>query len=430
MVRLVSYSRWLRFCQACFRPAFRRVVTVPPAGRVLFGYVEQVASLPDYPTSFPPTSHGHDWGDLTSGVPTEYNPSAHTHEWTDLPQDGEANLHVEQIELGKNGVTGGTLIVNAVIGINKVYVQNDNNSDASLSYPAPLGGVGTFCCSLNTDGTPDVLQYGTGGHYTSISADSIVIGVLEQSRWRTALGAGTAGKAVFVAETQGDAQDAVGATAVGKQLITAANAAAAATAAGVGTTDTVTHKKLALTGGSIAASTPNTITQTWTGTGTYEASVTDITDSGPANAASTLADWKVNGVSKCKIKKDGTITIPYISNANAISFASGQNGFHLSSEGQGLLIKRGDWNPVASFYQTVASISGYLSVGGSIRPGIYTVATTPSTAATGMVTGAIILITDAEAPAIGSAVASGAGTDHLVACQYNGSAWIVTAILT
>jgi hypothetical protein len=76
-------------------------------------------------------------------------------------------------------------------------------------------------------------------------------------------------------------------------------------------------------------------------------------------------------------------------------------------------------------------VNGTLTVSsGSIQPATYTVATTPATAAAGMVTGGIILVSDAEAPTIGAAVASGAGTDHLVTCQYNGTNWIVTAILT
>jgi len=84
-----------------------------------------------------------------------------------------------------------------------------------------------------------------------------------------------------------------------------------------------------------------------------------------------------------------------------------------------------EWHTSAGSAVVSISASGNLNASGTIKPGAFTVATTP----TG-VTGAQILVTDAEAPAIGSAVASGAGTDHLVACRYNGSAWIVTEILT
>lgn len=95
--------------------------------------------------------------------------------------DGTAFLNLSGVELR-------TQNINAPPGSsNVVVIQNDNNSDASLSYPAPTGGIGTLCCSLNTDGTTDRLQFGSGGHYSSFSADSIVIGVLEKSRWRTAI---------------------------------------------------------------------------------------------------------------------------------------------------------------------------------------------------------------------------------------------------
>ena len=64
-----------------------------------------------------------------------------------------------------------------------------------------------------------------------------------------------------------------------------------------------------------------------------------------------------------------------------------------------------------------------LTASGTIKPGAFTVGTTP----TG-VTGAQILITDALTPAIGSTAVTG-GT-KLVQCTYNGTAWQVTAILT
>lgn len=49
------------------------------------------------------------------------------------------------------------------------------------------------------------------------------------------------------------------------------------------------------------------ISQTWGGTGTYTGIKYNVTDSGPANAASLLMDLQVGNATKLKIKKDGTI---------------------------------------------------------------------------------------------------------------------------
>lgn len=92
-------------------------------------------------------------------------------------------------------------------------------------------------------------------------------------------------------------------------LATFVSPSVSATALGLGTTNAVTHQRLTITGGSIAVSAPNTITQTWTTTGTYEALAVNVTDSGTANAASTLLDLKVGGVSTFRARKDGTLIV-------------------------------------------------------------------------------------------------------------------------
>jgi hypothetical protein len=146
----------------------------------------------------------------------------------------------------------------------------------------------------------------------------------------TLAGSLTAGALTTDATTQTNLQNAIGATTTGKAALTAANAAALATEAGVGTTDAVTHKTLTLTGGSIAASSPNTITQTWAGGGTYEALTVNITDSGPSAAASTLLDLKVGGSSKFKVDKNGYATLNRITLPDLGAIQSGIGNSNLA----------------------------------------------------------------------------------------------------
>ena len=76
--------------------------------------------------------------------------------------------------------------------------------------------------------------------------------------------------------------------------------------------------------GSIAASDPLTVTQTWTNAAvTYTGLQVNVTDSGPSNAASLLMDLRVGGVSRASVRKDGRIfaTNPGY-NQPAFSFAS------------------------------------------------------------------------------------------------------------
>ena len=61
------------------------------------------------------------------------------------------------------------------------------------------------------------------------------------------------------------------------------------------------------------------ISQTWGGTGTYTGIKYNVTDSGPANAASLLMDLQVGGSSKLSVLKNGTIS-------SAIGFRSAFDG--------------------------------------------------------------------------------------------------------
>lgn len=66
---------------------------------------------------------------------------------------------------------------------------------------------------------------------------------------------------------------------------------------------------IALTSGTITTSQPLSLTQTWSTTATYKAIDVNVTDSGPANAASLLMDLRVGGVSKFGVDKSGITRI-------------------------------------------------------------------------------------------------------------------------
>jgi hypothetical protein len=84
--------------------------------------------------------------------------------------------------------------------------------------------------------------------------------------------------------------------------------------AGYASAGSGTGASFPLTGscGTVAVSTTClTLSETWATTGTYVAPlVINVTDSGPANAASLLQDWQVGGVSKLVILKSGAIQNP------------------------------------------------------------------------------------------------------------------------
>ena len=74
--------------------------------------------------------------------------------------------------------------------------------------------------------------------------------------------------------------------------------------------------------GSIAASDPLTLTQTWTNAAvTYTGLQVNVTDSGPSNAASLLMDLRVGGVSRFRVRKDGIVVV-----GNNASFSGDPSG--------------------------------------------------------------------------------------------------------
>ncbi len=77
---------------------------------------------------------------------------------------------------------------------------------------------------------------------------------------------------------------------------------------GVGFTYNATTPGISITGGSVAASAPVLqATQTWSTTGTYVLDTINVTNSGPANAASTLINRSVGGVSQFSVTRAGNV---------------------------------------------------------------------------------------------------------------------------
>lgn len=71
---------------------------------------------------------------------------------------------------------------------------------------------------------------------------------------------------------------------------------------------TISSSGIAFESNTITTSQPLSLTQTWSTTNTYKAIDVNITDSGPANAASTLMDLRVGGTSLIKATKAGEIS--------------------------------------------------------------------------------------------------------------------------
>jgi len=94
----------------------------------------------------------------------------------------------------------------------------------------------------------------------------------------------------------------------------------------------------ALTGAqSIAGGTLNgtvlDISQTWGGTGAYTGILYNVTDSGPANAASNLIDLRVGGISKIRTQKDGSLIAAGVATFTG-GFATGANILLTANAGQ------------------------------------------------------------------------------------------------
>lgn len=71
-----------------------------------------------------------------------------------------------------------------------------------------------------------------------------------------------------------------------------------------------------LAGGTLNGTLLN-MSQTWGSTGTYTGLKYNVTDSGPANAASLLVDLQVGGTSKFSVNKSGVVTVPQGGTASA-----------------------------------------------------------------------------------------------------------------
>jgi len=321
------------------------------------------------------------------------------------------------------GVTASTINIQASSEDFLTFINNQGSQSADRAqFTADADGIVALTGSAT--GVPDKLAGGTISGVTTVDngATWSYFSSTQSDAHLTALGGGTAGIAVLKATT----------------------AAAAATAAGVGATDDVAFLSSSITA-TTASTTPTTgalkvaggagIAGNINAGGTVTVGGTnklfaqgDYGGTGEIPQGALIGNYSGGGFgffpSIASVTAGARIVFGYwaggIGGRSAVEVANTASG-----NGTLLLMKSGGKIGVGN-----SSPGATLDVTGTIRPGIYTVATTPATAANGMVTGASILVTDAEAPVIGSAVASGAGTDHLVECMYNGTNWIVTAILT
>lgn len=161
------------------------------------------------------------------------------------------------------------------------------------------------------------------------------------------------------------------------------------------------------------------ISQTWGSTGTYTGIKYNVTDSGPANAASLLLDLQVGGSSKFSINKAGTVTF---SNGAILSNASGLD-LATNAVARSGAIQFGPSSDTILSRQTGGVLKvAHATIAGAILYDPKTIANLTASPATGMVSA----VTDANAPAIGSTVASGGSAKALV--WYNGANWTVIGV--
>lgn len=110
--------------------------------------------------------------------------------------------------------------------------------------------------------------------------------------------------------------------------------------------------------GSIAASAPLTITQTWSTTATYKAIFANITDSGPSNAASLLLDLQVGGTSVFRVAKSGTLVIPNTTlSSNTLSLAG--DSFLVRDAADTLALRNSTTAQTLRVYNTFTDSSNY-----------------------------------------------------------------------
>lgn len=113
-------------------------------------------------------------------------------------------------------------------------------------------------------------------------------------------------------------------------------AGTARTNLGLGTADTPTFSNLTLNTGTITVPQPLSFSQTWNSTATFTALQMNITDSGPANAASLLMDLRVGGITKASVNKSGRIFCDMVgqsivSNFSGILFSNTAHTHYVSN---------------------------------------------------------------------------------------------------
>jgi len=157
-----------------------------------------------------------------------------------------------------------------------------------VQYTADADGI--HALTADATGRPDKLHNGTISGTVTFAASTTFsyFSATEKTAHLDALGAGAAGKGLFESTAYTGAGSA-------RKLM------------GLDVDDSVTHLTVTLAAGTITASAPNTITQTWNNAAvTFEADVVNVTDTASA-AASTLFARKVGGVTRVAIDKSGKL---------------------------------------------------------------------------------------------------------------------------
>jgi hypothetical protein len=365
--------------------------------------------------------------------------------WTSLGY-AESGATVEGVDLKSTGEAGGTK-----------FLREDGDGTCSWQTPPSAAWDGDIA-DIDLDGGTDI---------GADLADADLILVDDGAT-------GTNRKATFTRVWTWIKSKASATFSAGEVMKWDTDAATTRTNLGLGTGSSPTFAGITITGVTITADSPNSLTQTWNNSGvTFTAQKVNVTDTA-SNASSLLGDWQVAGSSKFSIRKDGLVSAStgFISTGSSgytISrdvSASRQDGFiaqAASPATSGSTVKNSPsfvwfsraWNTTAtassknntvecllvptSGSTTSATLTfrnitvdgsanttdlftittgGACFVNGTVRTAGYTVATLPTPT-----TGMRCYVTDATATTFYSTVSGGGA--NIVPVFYNGTNWVI-----
>jgi hypothetical protein len=269
-----------------------------------------------------------------------------------------------------------------------------SGSDLINGVPAPLTATLNapyFFITLQSDG---VSRWAVTGGGTAAAATTIVSTQISDSTAvgravltaanagaaQTAIGASAVGQAVFAAASTGAAQTAIGASTVGSSVFVAATPAAAQTALGLGTMATQAASNVAITGGTIAGVQANnntivggTIDNTPIGVTTPTAGhFTSMSASGAAISGGTISNTAISGgtLSSSSIV-GGTLTGTAIDNA-VIGGSTPVAGHFTSLSSSAVAFTGGTISAGVTLSGVPAASSANPSAPGSVNPGVAT----------------------------------------------------------